>query len=101
MNKNKGYHFSKKRKFQILNSKFQISKEKIFFKELKKSTKVFLLKRGNQVKEKRERKITHLKIVEQQDTHHLKSNPKFWSFAGETLGSKIKKPLGYLPFRSR
>ena len=101
----KGIIFQKKKvwnsKFQISNFKFQISKEKKNFKELQKSTKVFLLKREIQVKEKRKRKITHLKIVEQQETHHLKSNPKFWSFAGKTSGSKIEKPIGYLLFRSR
>ena len=40
-------------------------------------------KKEIQVREKRARKITHLKIMEQQGTHHLKFNPKFWSFASK------------------
>ena len=31
---------------------------------------------------KEQMKITHLKTMEQQSTHPLKSNPKFWSFTG-------------------
>ena len=38
-------------------------------------------------KRKKEKRITHLKTVEQQSTNHLKSNPKLWSFAGKTSGS--------------
>ena len=56
MIKNKGYPFSK-RKFQILNSKFQISKKKyiyiciyIYFKGLQKSIKFFFLKGEIQIK---------------------------------------------------
>ena len=56
--KNKGSHFSKK----ISNFK---EEKKIFFKGLQKSIKVFFLKGEIQIKEKKERKITHLKIVEQ------------------------------------
>ena len=36
-----------------------------------------------------------------QGIHHLKPNPKFWSFTGKTLGSKVEKLLGYPPFKLR
>ena len=65
----------------IFQRKFKISKKKKkkknFFKGLQKSIKVSHLKRKFKSKKKREWKITHIKIVEQQGTHHLKSNPKF------------------------
>ena len=79
MTKNKGYHFSK-RKFQILDSKLQISnfkfqkkkKKKKKFKGLQKLIRVFFLKREIQIIQikKRKRKIIHLKTLEQQSTHH-------------------------------
>ena len=46
-------------------------------------------------KKRKERGKSHIsKIVKQQGTHHLKSNPKFWSFVGKTPGSKVEKLLG-------
>ena len=53
--------------FKMKNLHEQISKNKrwnFFFKGLQKSFKVFLLKRKFKSKKKRERKITHLKLVE-------------------------------------
>ena len=54
MIKNKGYPFSK-RKFQILNSKFQISKEKNLFQRTTKINQGCLSKRGKFKKRERER----------------------------------------------
>ena len=70
MTKNKGYHFSKK----ISNLKKK--KKKKLFQWTTRINQRFPSKGEIQVKEKKERKITNLKIVEQQSTHHLKSNPK-------------------------
>ena len=102
--KGKWYQFQKI-KFSILKEEKFFSKDDheqrvSFFKEnfKKKKKKVMekfsskdfkKIKSGNSSLEKRERKITHPKIVEQQSTNHLKANPKLWSFAGKT------------PFRSR
>ena len=42
-------------------------------------------------------KITYLKMMEQQSTHRLKTNPKFCSFTkAKFLGSEVEKPLSYL-----
>ena len=73
-------------KFQVPNSKFQIpsftGKKKIFSKELQKSIKVFLIKM-KKLKSRRDKWKSHLsKTVGSQSPHYLKSNPKFWLFAG-------------------
>ena len=101
-------------KFQISSFKCQRRKKKIFFKGLQKSIKVFFFKREiqiNQIK-KRERKVIHLKTMEQQITHHLKSkfqilifcrrNPKFQGREAPWLPSikiEVVKPLGHHKFK--
>ena len=87
MIKNKECHFSKKKK------------KKSFSKGLQKSIKVFFSKEKIQIK--KQMRITHLKAMEQQSTHHLKSNFKFWSLASKTPGAKVEKTLDYLPFKLR
>ena len=52
----------------------------------------------------RERGKSHIskKVkIKQQRTHCLKSNSKFWSFAGKIQCFEVEKPLGHLPSRSR
>ena len=116
-------------KFQISSSKsqIQIPKIKSFSKELHKSIKVFSpkMKKINQIRRK-----SHIsKIVGPQSPHHLKSNPKFWLFAGNNQikveklfdwhfsssdqsrkalwstfhpsSSEVEKASGYLSSRSR
>ena len=84
--------------------KFQKINDENFLKDFIKING-FSFKRGNsskKKKKKKERGKSHIsKIVKQQGTHHLKYNPKFWSFVSKTPGSKVEKSLGYLPFKLR
>ena len=80
---------------QISNLKFQASsfKYQIYFKELPKINQSFLDKNEkNSNQEETNENHTSQKIEEQQNTHQLKTNSKFW-LCKQQFGFKDKKPL--------
>ena len=117
-------------KLQIFNLKFQIPSFKFWVSKLKSfTTKInqSFFDKNVKSKSRRNKWKSHIsKTMEQQSPHHIKSNPKFWLFAGNSpdqsrealwlpfikievekslhchnSDSKVEKTFGYLSSRLR